>query len=295
MGLLPFARRHAAGTASSEASLRALEIFSKLGDRQLRKLAGLFLRRRYAAGEVLIRKGDTGLGMFLIVSGRVEVFDTRDGNRVRLAVLGPGKSVGEMSLMDERPRSASVEALEETECLLMTRDSFNGLTRREPEILWGIVPLLVERLRLADAQLAELAEVRSAAVAPAPAVAAPALAAPAPDGPTAVAKEEERAKDEDEDEDDEVAGSKDEATMLTSFVQLSAASMMFFSSAFLLATQESLRVFWSRDPIGRSLGKNEEVVSALTSTIEEKMNPESKRLFEAFQDLMNSMTALFKK
>src|SRR5439155_8195331 len=88
----------------------------------------------------------------------VEVFDSRDSHRVALATVGAGKCVGEMSLMDERPRSANVVALEDTDCLLITRDSFNGLTRRDAEILWGIVPMLVERLRHADLRLTGLAE-----------------------------------------------------------------------------------------------------------------------------------------
>src|SRR5437870_8324910 len=113
MGLLSFAGRTPTQDQwHTEELLKGLEIFSKLTDKQIRKLARLFTPRRYAKGEILIKKGETGLGMFVIKSGLVEVFDTRDSHRVALATVGAGKCVGEMSLMDERPRSANVVALE---------------------------------------------------------------------------------------------------------------------------------------------------------------------------------------
>lgn len=96
----------------------------------------------------MIKKGDTGFGMFIILSERAEVFDEQNSRKILLAMLESGNSVGEMSLIDDQPRSANAGVLEDTECLLLTRDSFNRLGKRNAEILWGIVPLLlVERLR----------------------------------------------------------------------------------------------------------------------------------------------------
>src|SRR5262245_33540778 len=265
-----------------EERLKQLEIFSKLTEKQIRKLAGLFISKRLAKGEVFIRKGDTGLGMYLIVSGRVEVFDTRDGSRVSLATLDAGKVVGEMSLMDARPRSANVEAIEDTECLLITRDSFNGLTRRDPEVLWGIVPLLVDRLRHADKRLAELDDVQTdragvVAVETAPPAAAPG-APPAvtvhvePAATTTTVRVTESADtgkkrktrkknkrsasdalkadeddDDEDDEDDDGSKGRSDESVLRSVTQLSAASFMLMSSTFLLVSQESLRFLWSKD------------------------------------------------
>ena len=64
-----------------------------------------------------------------------------------LAVVGSGALLGEMALIDDQPRSASAVALEPTECLLITRDSFHTLVRKDPEIAWCIVPTLAERMR----------------------------------------------------------------------------------------------------------------------------------------------------
>jgi CRP/FNR family cyclic AMP-dependent transcriptional regulator len=310
MGLVSFAGRTRPDQVHTEELLKGLAIFSKLTDRQIRKLARLFTPRQYAKGDILIKKGETGLGMFVIRSGCVEVFDVRDSNRVTLATLGAGKCVGEMSLMDERPRSANVEALEQTDCLLITRDSFNGLTRRDAEILWGIVPMLVERLRHADARLTGLVDVEAG---PAPVVVeAPAgapvvvrAAEPAPVVRVVEARSrvrsdaDARAREREEELDDaEETQSPEQAKgqgIATSMIQLSTATFVFWSSAFLLGTQESLRVFWSRGSIGENLSQSEEVVSSLTQKFEDNMNTESKRLFGAMQELMSSVVNAFQR
>ncbi len=315
MGLLSFAGR--APTQDqwhTEELLKGLEIFSKLTDKQIRKLARLFTPRRYAKGEILIKKGETGLGMFVIKSGLVEVFDTRDSHRVALAIVGAGKCVGEMSLMDERPRSANVEALEDTDCLLITRDSFNSLTRRDAEILWGIVPMLVERLRHADLRLTGLAEIGAdTTVAPLQTIGSPPIGEvdPAPvrveevttrvrtetvrrvstESDSAAREREEELDDAEETEPGHPKGQSAAASL----VQLSTASFIFWSSAFLLGTQEGLRMFWSRGSISENLSKSEHVVSSLTAKFEDNMNDESKRLFNAMQELMSSVVSVFQR
>ena len=313
MGILTFGRRSDdAQGLNVEERLKQLEIFSKLTDKQIRKLAQLCVVKRNPKGEVFIRKGDTGLGMYLIVSGRVEVFDTRDGGRVTLATLDAGKVVGEMSLMDARPRSAYVEAMEDTECLLITRDSFNSLTRRDPEILWGIVPLLADRLRHADKRLAELDQAQAGATpaaagsvvqAPGSETSAPAAAvavepakeiAPAAEKKKTTAQVDDEEDDEDDDEDDD-KDEKDGDSVFRSMTQLSTASFLLVSSTFLLGAQESLRFMWSKDSVSRSLSKNEETVSSISSHLEERMNDETKRLFTEFQELMNRIMQLFER
>jgi len=317
MGILSFARGNAdAQGLNVEERLKQLEIFSKLTDKQIRKLGQLCVAKRYPKGEVFIRKGDTGLGMYLIVSGRVEVFDARDGGRVTLATLDAGKVVGEMSLMDARPRSAYVEAMDDTECLLITRDSFNTLTRRDPEILWGIVPLLADRLRDADRRLAELDQAQARGVPGAPATpdgasvagqasgtapvepAAVTEQAPAKQEKKTVATQQDDEDAEEEDDDDDGADTEDgkkEDSVFRSMTQLSTASFLLVSSTFLLGAQESLRFVWSKDSVSRSLGKNEETVSSLASNVEERMTDDTKRLYTEFQELMNRIMQVFER
>ncbi len=136
-----------------EDTLAKLQIFSSLSAQDLAELAELCLRKHYAEGDEIVEQGSTGLGLFVLVSGRVEVFKARDGHRLRLAELAAGDVLGEIALLDHQPRSASAVALEATECLLMTRDRFRSLLERRPRIAWALVPGLALRIRGLQDQL----------------------------------------------------------------------------------------------------------------------------------------------
>ncbi len=140
-----------------EAALSRVRIFSTLRPRDLEKLASRCLLRHYDTGETILKEGSIGLGLFIITSGRVEVFKTHDGRRIHLAVLGAGQVLGEMALLDDQPRSASAAALEVTDCLLLSRDRFRTLLKRRPRIAWPIVPTLARRVRDLQAQVLERA------------------------------------------------------------------------------------------------------------------------------------------
>jgi len=122
-------------------------LFARLERRSLRKLAGLCMPRDFETGAIVISEGDTGLGLFVVVSGRIEVTKGSGEDAVRLAVMEPGDLLGEMALIDDQPRSASAVALEPTRCLLITRNSFQTLTAKDPEIAWCLLPTLAERIR----------------------------------------------------------------------------------------------------------------------------------------------------
>lgn len=132
---------------NAEEFLARAPLFARLGRRSLRKLAGLCVPRDFETGAVMISEGDTGLGLFVIVSGRVEVVKGAGDDTLRLAVMRPGDLLGEMALIDDQPRSASAIATEATQCLLITRNSFQTLTEKDPEIAWCLLPTLAERIR----------------------------------------------------------------------------------------------------------------------------------------------------
>ena len=138
---------HRQAAPEVEAALRQVPIFSGLKRRELKGLAAAFLLRHYGPGESILEEGDTGLGMFVITAGQVEVFKIHDGRKVPLAVLGAGVPLGEMALFDNQPRSASATALEPTDCLLLSRDQFRTLKNRQPRVAWLIVPFLAGRVR----------------------------------------------------------------------------------------------------------------------------------------------------
>ncbi|MDR6854008.1 Crp/Fnr family transcriptional regulator [Variovorax guangxiensis] len=116
---------------------------------QLQKLAALGVQRRYRTHAMLIEEGDQGGSVYLVLSGRLRAFvsDMR-GREVTLALHGPGEYVGEMSL-DGGPRSASVQAMEPTVCVVLTRETMLRHIAGDPEFALGLIVLLIRRARLA--------------------------------------------------------------------------------------------------------------------------------------------------
>ena len=139
-----------------EELLKNVPIFSELGRRDIERLAKLMVPRSVKAGEVIINENDQAAGFFIIVSGKLEAVRGADGPHAQvLASFGPGDFFGEMALFEGFPRSATVRAVEDSECLAMTRWDFTAEMKNHPEIAVAMLPVLVRRLREADARLAE--------------------------------------------------------------------------------------------------------------------------------------------
>jgi len=135
--------------------LRKVPLFEDLDDRSIKAIANAVVEQSYEPGQEIVREGDTGVGAFVIRSGRCEVLQKRGGEPVRLGELGPGDFFGEMALLDEFPRSATVRAIEPTTCLGLTRWHFRGILESHPQIALGILPVLTKRLRNAERQATE--------------------------------------------------------------------------------------------------------------------------------------------
>ena len=117
-------------------SLRRIGMFEALNPEQLGRLAEEGIERVYAAGEPVIRQGDPGTSLFVIMHGRVEVLVLQDGTpSVRLATLEAGDYFGEMSLMTGTPRSATVTALVETRLLEVGKESFRRILAAQPDLV----------------------------------------------------------------------------------------------------------------------------------------------------------------
>ncbi len=132
--------------------LERTPIFSELTQRDLSALAQTARRRRYASGEVIIKEGGSAVGCFIVASGEVEVvkgLDSPDQKEV-LATLGPGDFFGEMAIIDDAPRSATVRAIKDTECIAITRWDFMAEVRNRPDIAIQMLPVLVKRIRAAE-------------------------------------------------------------------------------------------------------------------------------------------------
>lgn len=127
--------------------IRKIEIFTGLDDKVLSKVADTAITCTYSPDEIVIREGERGIGMYFILRGRVAAVRNKPGGEVRLAEMGPGEFFAEMALIDEKPRSASIVTVEETECLLFTRDTFLRLVEKHPSLSLKLARVLAERLR----------------------------------------------------------------------------------------------------------------------------------------------------
>ena len=117
-------------------------------------------------GEVLINEGDSGDAAYCVVTGEVLVWKAGEFGPIELARLGPGAIFGEMSMVDEKPRSASVRALCSTRVKCIRRSQFLDSFENDPDFATSLLKILLERLRETGARLAELAQVSSLPVGP---------------------------------------------------------------------------------------------------------------------------------
>ncbi len=109
--------------------------------------------KEFSKGDVIIEEGSHGTSAFVIKSGRVEVSELVNNRKVVLAVLGEKQIFGEMGLVEDQPRSATVTAVEDVQLTVLDRDSFNELFEKKPKVLLPIIKALFERLRTANKML----------------------------------------------------------------------------------------------------------------------------------------------
>ena len=138
--------------------LRNVPLFAVLDEVQLNALASVISRRSLLKNRVVLQAGDPTDSLYIVISGRTKVQMADDeGKEVILAVLGPGDFFGEMGLIDDEPRAASVLTTEPCEFVVITKDDFNALLKNNFEIAMVIMRGLVKRLREADRKIESLA------------------------------------------------------------------------------------------------------------------------------------------
>lgn len=158
--------------------IRKMEFFEALETRVIKQIAEMCIVREFSAGEYIVRQGESGLGLYFITAGKAKVEIERNDTKVVVAELKEGDSLGEFSIIDEKARSANVICLEETRCLLLTRDSFGKVMKKHPEIAQQMLRTLVGRIRNVNERIT--ASAPAASPAPAATAAPAAGAAPAP-------------------------------------------------------------------------------------------------------------------
>jgi CRP/FNR family cyclic AMP-dependent transcriptional regulator len=143
---------------ASSLLLRNVPLFASFSDEQCAVLAQLVQRRSYPRGATVIEAGEPTHSLHIIISGRAQVvMSDKKGNQVILAILKPGEYFGEMGLLDDRPRSASVVARESCEVLTLGRQDFARCLKEHSELVVTVTRGLVKRLRNADTRIGSLA------------------------------------------------------------------------------------------------------------------------------------------
>ena len=138
--------------------IRRVPLFSMLTVEQAQTIADGVVKRRYRRGEIIVEQGRQSDALFILLSGRARVItsDAR-GREVILAVLEAGDYLGEMSLIDNEPHSATVRAEVQTDVLVLGRNEFAVCLPDNSSLSYAILRGLVARLRNADRQIESLA------------------------------------------------------------------------------------------------------------------------------------------
>ena len=131
--------------------LQKVPLFENLNNRQLEHLAKRMVERKYEAGQPIVTQGRGGEGFFVIVSGQAEAARERsDGEKITVNKFGPTDFFGELALLDDGLRTASVVASEPTQCLVLTRwDFMSALRESDVEMAIVILEQLAKRFRRA--------------------------------------------------------------------------------------------------------------------------------------------------
>jgi CRP-like cAMP-binding protein len=137
--------------------LRQVSLFRSLSDKALLDLSAITIEQNVAAKTMVFKEGDKGDALYIIKTGKVNILKRNSaGVDSVLVSLGKGAVIGDMAIIDEQPRSASVATIQETSFLIITKDDFRNLLREVPEISFQILKMTTERLRLTNTHLKEL-------------------------------------------------------------------------------------------------------------------------------------------
>jgi CRP-like cAMP-binding protein len=128
--------------------LRRIWLFAELPDGELARVAGVARETTCRAGEVLVRQGELSGDLYAVIQGRLKVSSVGDGGEeVLLSLLKPGQVFGEIALLDDEPRSATVVAAEACRFLVVPRAAFRSLLQEVPALSMRLLQVLARHVR----------------------------------------------------------------------------------------------------------------------------------------------------
>ena len=144
-------------TTTTADFLATVPLFSGIDRTELQRFADMTRERFYPRGSVILFENDPGDSLFVVRQGRVKVvLIGEDGREVILGVLGVSDHFGELSLIDDRPRSAHVIAMDDSHLLVLRREDFRKRVEASPAVAWALLSELSRRLRRADEKIGGL-------------------------------------------------------------------------------------------------------------------------------------------
>ncbi len=137
--------------------LRQVNLFKSLNDKALLDLSAITIEQTIPAKTIVFKEGDKGDALYIIKAGKVNILKRNNAGVDSILVsLGKGNVIGDMAIIDEAPRSASVATIQETTFLIITKDDFRTLLGDVPEISFSILKMTMERLRNTNMHLKQL-------------------------------------------------------------------------------------------------------------------------------------------
>ncbi|HAE21202.1 MAG TPA: hypothetical protein DCG47_02615 [Spirochaetaceae bacterium] len=145
-----------------ENALAKVALFANLDSKYIKGIAQICTERNFQPGESLMKQGEDGIGLFIILSGRVRVEKVdMSGKQVEIASNGSGDILGEFAVLDGAKRTATVTATEPTSCLVLASWEFTSFMKAHPEVAIDILPIVVKRFRETNDALIGMSGVRS--------------------------------------------------------------------------------------------------------------------------------------
>ena len=141
---------------ASEA-LKLVPFFNNLNQEEADNLSRRLVPRRFNAGQIIFHHGDPGGLLYIIGRGKVKItHSTPDGQEAMLAIFGAGDFFGELALLDDSPRSATVEAIEPTDTMTLHRDEFIRYISNNPDFSLHVLQTLAQHIRRLNNQLSDI-------------------------------------------------------------------------------------------------------------------------------------------
>ena len=138
--------------------LRNIPLFANLSDEDIAMISAEVTAKSFPKHTIIMSEGEKSDSMYVVVSGKVKVLiSDEEGKEIILSILGPGEFFGEMALIDNQPRSATVITMEPSHFNVIAQADFMRVLTKNPSIAQTILRALAKRLREADRKISSLA------------------------------------------------------------------------------------------------------------------------------------------